>query len=136
MANKRSNKKAIGGVRLSPEAYDQVHELMAEHNQSKAAVTAAMVTSGLAQYHKRRVYDGLSQKHGAFLATYLEVPVFYGPPEAVDNAIAEFESIVLEQMAEARLAVKETLAKLPVVTFEQAEQMADTIKAPAVRIRQ
>lgn len=136
MANKRSNKKAIGGIRISPEAYEQINDLMAEHNKSKSAVVAAMIQGGLAQHHKRRAYDGLGQKHGAFLATYLEVPVFYGPPEAVDNAIAEFESIVLEQMAEARRAVKETLAKLPVVTFEQAEQMADTIKAPAVRIRQ
>ena len=107
-----------------------IKQISEEQGVSRSEVVRHLLTSGARVHGQSQHWDGIGKKHGAFVASVQSVPIFYGPPDATDAAIAEYETMLLAEQAIVRTGIKQNLSALPAINDAEAEAMADTARMP------
>ena len=122
---------------LTTELEEIITNLAAEQGVSKSEMVRHLLQAGARSVGQSRHWDSIGKKHGAFVAWVQPVPIFYGPPDSTDSAIAEYETMLLAEQAILRTGIKETLAALPAINDAEAEAMAETARMPRMtRVKQ
>ena len=117
---------------LSKDMEDKIIGLAEEVGVNKSEMARHLIRAGLRTEAQSKHWESIGKKHGAYVGWVQSVPIFYGPPQATNKAIDEYEAHLLAEQALVRTSIKQTLAAMPAINNSEASAMAETAQMPVM----